>query len=84
MTRRFAVRTLHIKIKDDSKIPFLLGLLKELPFVEVDESTTLSGKATTKHGKASVEDLFGIWAHSDVTLKKIRQKAWDRNKHDSD
>jgi hypothetical protein len=45
---------LHIKIKDNEKANILLNLLKELPFVEIEESVD---EKTEKSGKGDK----GMW-----------------------
>jgi hypothetical protein len=71
---------LHIKIKDDEKAIIVLNLLKELPFVEIEESADKkTGAKSGKGDKGSVADLFGIWEDRKITLSDIRKKAWDRN-----
>jgi hypothetical protein len=67
---------LQINIKDDKKVYIVLDLLKELPFVEIENG---SRKATEKKGKGNLKDLFGIWEHRKITLNDIREKAWNRS-----
>jgi hypothetical protein len=76
--RRIAVNRLHIRIKDDSKIPLILSLLREFPFVEIEENTERVKSKGGSKGKGGLADLFGLWAHKDVTLNEIRKKAWSR------
>jgi hypothetical protein len=66
---------LHINIKDDKKVYIVLDLLKELPFVEIEDSTV---KTTGRKRKGSLTDLFGMWEHRKITLNEIREKAWNR------
>ena len=70
---------LHIKIKDDEKATIVLNLLKELPFVEIEESADEKTGKSGKRGKGSVADLFGLWENRKITLSDIRKKAWNRN-----
>ncbi|MBU2623631.1 MAG: hypothetical protein KKD92_15075 [Proteobacteria bacterium] len=67
---------LQINIKDDKKVYIVLDLLKELPFVEIEDCPV---KATDRKGKGSLTDLFGIWEHKKITLNNIREKAWNRS-----
>ena len=69
---------LHIRIKDDSKIPLILSILREFPFVEIEENTERVKTKGRSKGKGDLADLFGLWAHKDVTLDEIRKKAWSR------
>ena len=70
---------LHIKIKDNEKAIIVLNLLKELPFVEIEESTDEKTGKSGKRGKGSVADLFGLWENRKISLSEIRKKAWARN-----
>jgi len=70
---------LHIKIKDDEKAIIVLNLLKELPFVEIEESSDEKIEKSGKGDKGSVADLFGLWENRKITLSDIRKKAWNRN-----
>ncbi|MGD8213455.1 MAG: hypothetical protein PVF32_26550 [Desulfobacterales bacterium] len=70
---------LHIKIKDNEKANILLNLLKELPFVEIEESVDEKTEKSGKGDKGNVADLFGLWENRNITLRDIRKKAWARN-----
>ena len=70
---------LHIKIKDNEKAIIVLNLLKELPFVEIEESGDEKTAKSGKGDKGSVADLFGLWENRKITLSDIRKKAWTRN-----
>ena len=70
---------LHIKIKDNEKAIIVLNLLKELPFVEIEESVDEKTGKSGKGDKGSVADLFGLWENRNITLRDIRKKAWARN-----
>lgn len=70
---------LHIRIRDDDKVAIVLNLLRELPFVEIEQSGVKeSGKSAEKE-KKSFGDLFGLWEGREVSLSDIRKKAWARN-----
>ena len=66
---------LILNIKDSNKMPFLMQLLKQLDFVEVEE---------VKKKKASAEyDFFssaGLWADREINAKELRKQAWERMK----
>ena len=70
---------LHIKIKDNEKATIVLNLLKELPFVEIEESAEEKTRKPGKRAKGSMSDLFGLWENRKITLSDIRKKAWTRN-----
>jgi len=65
----------QINIMDDNKVYIVLDLLKELPFVEIEDGTVKN--ETAKKGKGKLSDLFGMWEHRKITLKNIRKKAWN-------
>ena len=62
-----------LTIKDDKKKNFLLELLKQFDFIEVQ-------KATEK--KTDTYDFFGsagLWKGRDITVNKLREQAWKRS-----
>ncbi|MFO7555595.1 MAG: hypothetical protein R6W88_10370 [Desulfobacterales bacterium] len=70
---------LCIKIKDTEKANILLNLLKQLPFVEIEESVDEKAGKSGKEDKGSVSDLFGLWENRKITLSDIRKKAWNKS-----
>ena len=70
---------LCIKIKDTEKANILLNLLKQLPFVEIEESVYEKAGKSGKEDKGSVSDLFGLWENRKITLSDIRKKAWNKS-----
>ena len=70
---------LHIKIKDDDKVAIVLNLLKELPFVEIEQSGAREIGKSARKEKKGFADLFGLWEGREVSLSDIRKKAWARN-----
>ena len=66
---------LILNIKDKSKLSFLMQLIKQLDFVEVEK--VKKKKASTKY------DFFnsaGLWADRKVNAKELREQAWNRTK----
>ena len=63
-----------INIKDKSKAHIVIGLLKELSFVEFREL----GKANRIGKTSDFRKLYGIWKGREVKLDDLRQKAWQR------
>ena len=61
-----------INIKDNSKASHLLKFLKDIPFIEIEENIEKNNESQ------NLMDLFGIWEGSDITIDKIRAKAWSR------
>jgi hypothetical protein len=69
---------LHINNKDSEKTVIVVNLLKELPFVEIEGNTIDKKGDPVKKKAKSLEDLFGLWENRDISLLKIRKKAWVR------
>lgn len=65
------MNSLHIRIKDDDKAVIVLNLLRELPFVEIEEDTKKVARRLTVKGNSSFADLFGLWEHRNITLHEI-------------
>ncbi|NJK97087.1 MAG: hypothetical protein HC830_10350 [Bacteroidetes bacterium] len=64
-----------LNIKDKSKLTFLMQLIKQLDFVEVESKK--KKKASFKH------DFFssaGLWSNREIDAKDLRQKAWSRER----
>ena len=73
---------LQIRIKDEDKAIIVFNLLKELPFVEIEQTEGEKIVKPGKRGKEGLADLFGLWQDREVLLADIRKKAWTRN-HDT-
>jgi len=76
------VTRLQIRIKDEDKAIIVFNLLKELPFVEIEQTEGEKIVKPSKRGKESLAELFGLWKDRAVSLVDIRKKAWTRN-HDT-
>jgi len=63
-----------INIKDNEKIDILLSLLRELPFVEIENSREMVSKRKRKD-ISKFSNIFGIWENRGITLSDIRKKA---------
>lgn len=64
-----------INIKDNSKLSFLMQLIKQLDFVEVE--MVKKKQVSAKH------DFFssaGLWANRKIDAKELREQAWGRTK----
>lgn len=63
---------LILKIKDSSKLSFLMQLIKQLDFVEVEK---------VKKKKVSANyDFFssaGLWENREIDAKELRKQAWN-------
>jgi hypothetical protein len=75
---------LQINIKDSEKALIFINLLKELPFVEIEGNTIDKKNDSAKKKAKSLEDLFGLWENKDISLLKIREKAWARGTREHD
>ena len=73
---------LQIRIKDEDKAIIVFNLLKELPFVEIEQTEGEKIVKPGKRGGGSLAELFGLWKDRAVSLVDIRKKAWTRN-HDT-
>jgi hypothetical protein len=64
-----------LNIKDSSKLSFLIQLIKQLDFVEVEK---------TNNRKFMPEyDFFssaGLWENRDIKAMELRKEAWQRKK----
>ena len=66
---------LILNIKDSSKLSFLMQLIKQLDFVEVEE--------VKKKNASAKYDFFGsagLWADRKINPNELRKQAWDRTK----
>ena len=61
-----------IDVKDKSKEYMVLDFLKELPFIEIKESSF------DKKGVLEFRKLYGIWKDRDISKNDLRKKAWLR------
>ena len=60
-----------IDVKDKTKEYLVLELLKELPFIEIKESSF------DKNEILEFRKLYGIWKDRDLSKNDLRKKAWD-------
>jgi hypothetical protein len=66
---------LILKLKDESKLSFLMQLFNQLDFVEVE----LVKKKRTS-AKYNFFNSAGLLAGRAIDAKKLRKEAWDRKK----
>ena len=62
-----------LKVKDKSKISFLLQLINQLDFVEVEWI-----KKKEKSKKYDFFNSAGMWINRDINAKELRKRAWTR------
>ena len=77
------METLIVRIKDNSKVDFLLELLRDLAYVEVSQvpasaETTEPKVAEPEGSEADFWALAGIWKDRDIDGHQWRQQAWHR------
>jgi hypothetical protein len=68
--------TLTIKVKGKSKFSFLIQLLEQLGFVDVEVKSSIT-KVGAKH------DFFksaGLWKDREINAQELREQAWNRKK----
>lgn len=68
------MRKITLTIKDEKKISFLLELLKQFDFIEIQEMGEKKGNNY---------DLFssaGLWKNRDINAEQLRSQAWKRNR----
>ncbi len=67
-----------LDIKNESKKESFLNFLATLDYVEIKSLESISSTpAPSKENK--FKDFTGLWENKDVTLKSIRQKAYQYN-----
>ncbi|MFO7869326.1 MAG: hypothetical protein R6U95_08535 [Bacteroidales bacterium] len=66
---------LILNIKDSRKLSFLMQLIKQLDFVEVEKV-----KKKKPSGKHDFFSSAGLWENRDVNANDLRKKACDRIK----
>ncbi len=66
---------LILNIKDSSKLSFLIQLIKQFDFVEVEKV-----KTKKKRDKYDFFSSAGLWANREINAKELRKKAWNRTK----
>ncbi|WP_375418464.1 hypothetical protein [uncultured Hymenobacter sp.] len=86
------METLIVKVKDDSKLEFVLELLQELDYLEVSQESRLAvagelaSVSDAEIGAMSPEQkaqLFlesaGMWEGRDINAAELRRRAWQRD-----
>lgn len=76
--------TITIEISKKKHYKLFLNFLKELNFpVKIissdSESKQKTDKLNSEKEKVNPDVLFGLWEGKDITLEKLREKAWKRN-----
>jgi len=66
---------LILNIKDSSKLAFLMQLIKQFDFVEIERV-----KKKKNSSKYNFFNSAGLWADREVNAKELRNQAWNRTK----
>ena len=66
------MQKITLTIKDDKKVNFLMELLKQFDFIEINKS-----------GQKKDEDYnffasAGLWKNREINAEKLRRQAWQR------
>ena len=75
-SRLKAMRKITLTLKDKNKLSFLIELLKQFDFVEIQKENAT--KKQTGH-----YDFFasaGLWKNRDISTGQLRNEAWKRNR----
>ncbi len=64
-----------LNLKDDSKLEFLLALIKNLSFVDIVKSSS----SNPKDQKHDIFQSAGIWENRAVESEDLRKQAWKRS-----
>ncbi len=64
------MKKITLTIKDDKKTGFLLQLLEELDFIEIQESGRKLNEAYDFFASA------GMWKGRDINARELRKQAW--------
>ena len=63
---------LIVKINDSQNYRMFLNMMKHIDFVEIEEQEDLKEDIS----EGNLDNIIGIWAKRDITVEKIREKAW--------
>jgi hypothetical protein len=65
-----------LNIKDNSKLSFLMQLIGQLDFVEIEMQT----KKKISSNKYDFFNSAGLWANREIDAKELRKQAWKNQK----
>lgn len=68
-----------LTIKDKGKLSFLMELLKQFDFVEVQQ-TSVKSKPTAAEEDYDFFASAGLWKGKEIDAKELREKAWKRSR----
>ena len=67
------MQKITLTIKDDSKLNFLLELLKQFDFIEVQKT------AEKKSDQYNFFESAGLWENRNIDAQQLRDQAWKRS-----
>lgn len=68
------MRRITLTVKDDNKLNFLLELLRQFDFVEVQKATK------KKSGEYNFFESAGLWKGRDIDARQLRDESWKRSR----
>lgn len=68
------MKKVTLTIKDDRKINFLMELLAQFDFIEIQESRQKENRNYDFFASA------GLWKNRKVTAEQLRKRAWQRDR----
>jgi len=68
------MQRITLTVKDDNKMNFLLELLRQFEFIEIQESEK------TQKKDYNFFDSAGLWKGRDIDAKQLRKDAWARTR----
>ncbi|MEQ8906157.1 hypothetical protein [Ekhidna sp.] len=68
------MQRITLTVKDDNKVSFLLELLKQFEFIEIQKSEKKQKKGYNFFASA------GLWKGRDIDSKQLRKDAWTRTR----
>jgi len=68
------MQRITLTVKDDNKMNFLLELLRQFEFIEIQKSEKKQKKAYDFFASA------GLWKEREIDSKQLRKDAWSRTR----
>ena len=68
------MKKITLTIKDDKKFGFLMKLLEELDFIEIQQSDQKLDESYDFFSSA------GMWKGRDIDARELREQAWKRSR----
>lgn len=68
-----------LTIKDKGKLSFLLELLNQLDFIEVQQPSMKPKALAARNDNYDFFASAGLWKNNEIDARHLRRKAWKRN-----